>query len=250
MNHNMKVVILAGGFGTRLTEETSLKPKPMVEIGGYPILWHIMNIYSYYGFNEFYIALGYKGNMIKDYFLNYHYRNSNLSVNLSTGQTEILDKHSSNWTVNLIDTGVDTMTGGRLLRLKDYLSDAPFMLTYGDGVTDINIRDLADYHQSHNKVGTVSAVRPSARFGAINCKGDQVASFEEKPQTGEGWINGGFFVFNPGIFDYIENDTTILERAPLEKMANDQQLMTFKHTGYWQCMDTMRDKLTERLEFR
>ena len=238
----MKVVILAGGLGTRLAEETHLKPKPMVEIGGHPMLWHIMNIYSHYGYNEFFIALGYKGQVIKDYFINYQYRNSNISVDLSSGETTILKEHARNWKVNLIDTGTDTMTGGRLLRLKEYISDEPFMLTYGDGVSNVDIKELVNFHNQHGKIGTVTAVRPSARFGAINFEGDQVHSFQEKPQTGEGWINGGFFIFQPQFFDYLENDATILEREPLEGLTRQGELMSYKHSDYWRCMDTIRDR--------
>ena len=238
----MKVVILAGGFGTRLSEETIVKPKPMVEIGGKPILWHIMNIYWAYGYKEFIIALGYKGEVIKEYFLNYYNLNSDLTIFLKTGEVKASKNCFRDWIVHLIDTGLNTMTGGRLYRLRDKLKDGTFMLTYGDGVGNINIHRLVQFHKSHGKIATVTAVRPSARFGGIKFDGDRVKEFTEKPQTGEGWINGGFFVFEPKIFEYIDGDDTILEREPLENLVLDGQLMAYKHEDFWQCMDTLRDK--------
>ncbi len=238
----MKVVILAGGFGTRLSEETVVKPKPMVEIGGRPILWHIMNIYWAYGFNEFIIALGYKGEVIKEYFLNYYNLNSDLTISLKTGEVKVTRNCYRDWIIHLIDTGLNTMTGGRLHRLKDTLKDETFMLTYGDGVSNINIDKLVEFHRSHGKIATVTAVRPSARFGGVKFDGEKVIEFTEKPQSGEGWINGGFFVFEPQVFDYLYGDDTILERDPLENLAKDGQLMAYRHEGFWQCMDTLRDK--------
>lgn len=238
----MKVVILAGGFGTRLSEETVIKPKPMIEIGGKPILWHIMNIYSAYGFNEFVLALGYKGEVIKEYFLNYYNFQSNLTISLKTGEVSASKNCYRDWTVHLIDTGMDSMTGGRLHRLKDTLAGETFMLTYGDGVVDVDIRKLVEFHKSHGKIATVTAVRPSARFGGMKFNSDLVSEFTEKPQRGEGWINGGFFVFEPKIFDYLHGNDTVLERDPLENLAKDSQLMAYKHDGFWQCMDTVRDK--------
>jgi glucose-1-phosphate cytidylyltransferase len=239
----MNVVLLCGGLGTRLSEETSLRPKPMVEIGGRPILWHIMKIYEQHGITDFTLALGYKGEVIKDYFLNYHARLSNLSVQLKSGEVTYSNPTAEDWNVSMIDTGPNTMTGGRLLRLKDHLTkNGTFMLTYGDGVSNVNITELLKFHKSHNKIATVTAVHPPARFGDLNIEDGCVTHFKEKPQAGEGQINGGFFVFEPEIFDYIADDTTILERFPLEKLASDNQLMAYKHSGYWQSMDTLRDK--------
>ena len=239
----MKTVILCGGLGTRLSEETSLKPKPMVEIGGKPILWHIMKIYEKHGFNDFSLALGYKGEVIKNYFMNYHANQSNLAINLKSGKVSYSDPNSEDWNVSLIDTGALTMTGGRLLRLKQLIKDSgTFMLTYGDGVSNINIENLIKFHRSHGKTATVSAVRPLVRFGELMIDNSRVSRFEEKPQTGEGWINGGFFVFEPEIFDYIDDDTTLLEREPLENLSKNGELMAYKHDGFWQCMDTIRDK--------
>lgn len=239
----MKTVILCGGMGSRLSEETTLKPKPMVTIGGKPILWHIMNIYSTHGFNDFVLALGYKGEVIKEYFINYAAMSSDFNVDLATGEIRYGRSQRPNWKVRLVDTGDNSMTGGRLLRLKEDLAgEKSFMLTYGDGVSNINIRQLLQFHLEHGKTATVTAVRPVARFGGIHIKDNQVDHFIEKPQGGEGWINGGFFVFNQKIFDYLEDDQTILERAPLESATQDKQLMAFKHEGYWQCMDTIRDK--------
>ena len=239
----MKTVILAGGLGTRLSEETVSKPKPMVEIGGYPILWHIMNIYSHYNMNEFTIALGYKGYLIKDYFINYYNRQNDISINLKDGNITQLKTIEQKWKVDLIDTGKDTLTGGRLKRLEPHLKDSgTFMMTYGDGLSNINIQDLLKFHKSHQKIATISCVRPPARFGTMTFEDQRVTSFKEKPQTGEGWINGGFFVFEPEIFDYIEGDHSILEKAPLENLAKNNELMAYQHQGFWHCMDTLRDK--------
>ncbi len=238
----MKTIILCGGLGTRLSEETHVKPKPMVEIGGKPILHHVMKIYDSYGFNDFILALGYKGEIIKDYFLNYHSRNSDFTVNLSTGNVKFRNPNVENWNVSLVDTGLNSLTGGRLLRLKDLVKNETFMLTYGDGVSNVEINSLIKYHKSHGKIATVTSVRPPARFGGMKIIDGQVLDFKEKPQSGEGWINGGFFVFEPGVFDYLENDFTILEQSPLENLAKDGELMAFEHKGYWQCMDTVRDR--------
>jgi glucose-1-phosphate cytidylyltransferase len=238
----MKVVILAGGLGSRLSEETDIKPKPMVEIGDRPILWHIMKFYAHYGFNEFFIALGYKGEMIKRFFLDYFSLNGSMTLNLADGQ---LRKHSANcedWTVHLMDTGVDTLTGGRLKRLEPHLRDGTFMLTYGDGVGNVDLHQLLQFHLQHKGIATVTAVRPPARFGGMIFEGNRVVSFDEKPQIGEGWINGGFFVFEPGIFDYLAGDQTNLEADTLPRLAMDQQLSAYKHEGFWQCMDTLREK--------
>jgi len=239
----MKTVILCGGKGTRLSEETSLLPKPMIKIGEKPMLWHIMNIYSNYGQNEFILALGYKGEIIKEYFLNYYALNSDLTIDISSGQVNYQQSQKQNWKVELVDTGMNTLTGGRLLRLESILRpQGTFMLTYGDGVANIDINALVEFHKSHGKIATVTAVHPTARFGGITLDGNQIAEFKEKQQGGEGLINGGFFVFEPEIFDYLENDKTILERNPLEKLANDTQLMAYKHSGFWQCMDTIRER--------
>ena len=239
----MKTVILCGGMGTRLAEETQLRPKPMVEIGGRPILWHIMKMYEGYGFTDFTLALGYKGDVIKDYFLNYQARQSDLTVHLKSGEVDYRNSTAEDWRVSLIDTGADTMTGGRLLRLKPHLqSGGTFMLTYGDGVADVDITALLAFHRAHGRLATVTAVRPSARFGGMQIGEGQVLDFKEKPQSGEGWINGGFFVFEPAIFDYLKDDATVLEQSPLETLVKDRQLMAYEHSGYWQCMDTIRDR--------
>jgi glucose-1-phosphate cytidylyltransferase len=239
----MKVVILAGGLGTRLAEETSVKPKPMVEIGGHPILWHIMHTYAHYGLKQFVLALGYKGDVVKEYFLRYHPANSDLTVNLCTGEVRYHKRPANDWEVHMIDTGHDTLTGGRLLRLEPWLrQDGAFMMTYGDGVADINICDLLDFHRRCGKIATLTAVRPPARFGTMVFDGDRVIEFKEKPQTQEGWINGGFFVFEPEIFDYLQDDQSVLEAAPLERLAQDGELVAYRHFGFWQCMDTLRDK--------
>lgn len=239
----MKVVILCGGLGTRLSEETHVKPKPMVEIGGRPILWHIMKNYERHGVQDFMLALGYKGEVIKDYFLNYHARLSDLTVHLQTGQIDYSNPTAEDWRVSLIDTGPTTMTGGRLLRLKPYLqTGGTFMLTYGDGVSNVDISSLLDFHRSHGRIATVTAVRPPVRFGELSIEDNMVTQFQEKPQAGEGWVNGGFFVFEPEIFDLISDDSIMLERAPLEQLVRRQELMVFHHQGFWQCMDTLRDK--------
>jgi len=238
----MKVGILAGGFGSRLAEETEVKPKPMVEIGGRPILWHVMMHYSYYGFKNFVIALGYKGEVIKKYIVDYCSLESNLTVNLKKGKVNVHNTSKQDWIVDLVDTGIRTQTGGRIKHLKPYLGNNTFMLTWGDGVSDVNLHKLLAFHRSHGKLATITAVRPPARYGYMKFKGDEVKKFTEKPQIGEGWINGAFFVLEPGVFDYIEGDETVWEREPLEKLAEDGQLMAYRHTSFWQCMDTLREK--------
>jgi glucose-1-phosphate cytidylyltransferase len=237
----MKTVILAGGMGSRLLEETELRPKPLVEIGGQPILWHIMNIYAAYGANEFVVALGYKGELIKEYFLDFFSHHNDLTINLATGATNIENKARVDWTVHLVDTGAKTMTGGRVRRLKSRLTER-FMLTYGDGLANVDIRKLQAFHAAHGKLATVTIVRPPARFGGVKLDGDRVMDFTEKPQTGEGWINGGFFVLEPGVIDYIAGDDTAWETDPLERLAADGQLMAFKHDGFFQPMDTLRER--------
>ena len=239
----MKVVILAGGFGTRLAEETELKPKPMVEVGGRPMLWHIMKHFSHYGCNEFYLALGYKSEVVKRYFLDYARLVGDLRVNLGTGEVSTGNRECEDWVVNLIDTGSGTLTGGRVKRLQEQLGDEPFFLTYGDGVSDVNLNHLAELHRAQGRLVTVTAVRPPARFGSLVFDGDLVTAFTEKPQTGEGWINGGFLVCEPGIFDYIAGDESSLEADTLEALAADKQLAAYRHDGFWQCMDTRRDML-------
>ena len=238
----MKVVILAGGLGTRLSEETTVKPKPMVEIGAHPILWHVMNIYAAHGFKEFVVALGYKGEVIKHYFLNFYHYHCDLEVDLRRGCVKAVNGNPPDWSIQLVDTGQQTLTGGRLHRLRERLTDQTFMLTYGDGLGNIDIRALLKFHRAHGKVATVTAVRPVARFGGMTFEGKRVKSFKEKEQTDAGWINGGFFVFERGVFDYLDGDATILEGAPLERLAADGQLMGYQHKGFWQCMDTLREK--------
>lgn len=241
----MKTVILCGGLGTRLSEETTVKPKPMVEIGGAPILWHIMNIYAHYQHRDFILALGYKAEIIKEFFINYYTMTSNLTVQLGNGKVAFNDCSAEDWTVTMIDTGRNSMTGGRLHRLEESLRPhGTFMLTYGDGVADVDIDGLVKFHKSHGKLATVTAVRPPARFGRMIFEGDQVVDFKEKPQTEEGWINGGFFIFEPDVFDYLHGDDTVLEADPLENLARDGELMAYKHEGFWHCMDTLRDKNT------
>lgn len=238
----MKTVILAGGLGTRLGEETEVKPKPMVEIGGRPILWHIMKHYAHYGFREFFIALGYKGEVIKRYFLEYYSLNSSMTIDLSNGKVETYNKECEDWIVSLMDTGQETSTGGRVKKLEQWLKDSTFMLTYGDGVCDINLKDLLKFHHSHGRIATVTAVRPGARFGGLIFDGDLVADFTEKSQVGEGWINGGFLVFEPAIFNYLGGDHSSLEADAMEQLAADRQLAAYRHDHFWQCMDTLRDK--------
>ncbi len=238
----MKTVILAGGLGTRLTEETALRPKPMVEIGGRPILWHVMSIYANHGFREFVIACGYKGEVIKRYFSDYMTHHADWLVDLQSGERTVVSKHTPDWRVHLRDTGIKTLTGGRLLRLRPLLEDGPFMVTYGDGLADIDIGALVAFHHAHGKLATVTAVHPPSRFGAMQLNGDLVDRFSEKPQTDVGWINGGFFVFEPAVLDYITGDDTSLERDPLERLAADRQLMAYRHDGFWQPMDTLREK--------
>lgn len=243
----MKAVILAGGAGTRISEETISRPKPMVEIGGRPILWHIMNIYSHYGVTDFVVCCGFKGYMIKEYFANYNAHLSDISVDLATGNIKYFNCKAEPWKVELIDTGVSTMTGGRLKRIKEHVGEDTFMLTYGDGVADVNITKALEFHKHHSKVATVTAVQPSGRFGSLSIgSDDEVADFVEKPVGDGGWINGGFFIFNSKIFDYIEDDSTVLEKDPLETLAKEKQLAAYKHNGFWRPMDTMRDK--EELE--
>lgn len=244
----MKTVILAGGLGTRLAEETQVKPKPMVEIGGKPLLWHLMNIYSAHGFCEFIVALGYKGECIKEYFLNFYALNNDLTIDLSRGDTTVHDGRQPGWRVHLVDTGLRTETGGRIKRLEEWIAGETFMLTYGDGVGNVNICDLLAFHRSHGKLATVSAVRPPARFGGLRLVepgngGGRIVEFTEKPQTGEGWINGGFFVLEPGVFGFIGGDETIWEREPLEELAREGELMAYPHEGFWQPMDTLREKM-------
>lgn len=239
----MKAVILAGGLGSRLSEETVLRPKPMVEIGGRPMLWHIMNIYAAYGITEFIIALGYKGDMIKEYFLNFFALNNDLSVDLSTGKTTIHDGKQPNWKVHLVDTGLQTNTGGRLKRLTGWLKDdETFMFTYGDGVADVDLRALLKHHYTQGKLATVTAVRAPARFGRLGLDGPIVREFNEKPEAGEGWINGGYFVLHKKALDYIEDDSTAWEREPIERLASSGQMAGYPHTGFWSCMDTLREK--------
>lgn len=238
----MKVVILAGGLGTRLAEETELKPKPMIEIGGHPILWHIMKIYAHYGFNEFFITLGYKGEAIKRFFYDYHQLSGDLSINFSTNQIAIKNRTCEDWTVHLVDTGQNSMTGGRVKRLENFLRDETFMVTYGDGVSNVDIKKLVEFHRSHGKLATVTAVHPPPRYGELLINEDLTTSFSEKPETHKGWINGGFLVFEPQVLDYLSGDDSILEREALERLARENQLVAYKHAGFWQCADTLHDK--------
>ena len=238
----MKVIILAGGFGTRLSEYTETIPKPMVTVGGRPILWHIMRSYAHFGHKDFYLALGYKAEVVKEYFLNYRSLNSDFTVDLSTGKIDPHEVEDIDWSVTLVNTGLDTMTGGRLKRLRSFIGNEPFMLTYGDGVADIDMEALLKFHKSHGKMITLSAVRPAARFGDLDFEGDRVSSFQEKAQLHEGWINGGFFIIEPEFFDFIDDDSQMLEREPLERAVRAGELMAYKHPGFWHCMDTKRDR--------
>jgi glucose-1-phosphate cytidylyltransferase len=239
----MKVLILAGGLGTRISEESDLKPKPMVEIGGKPILWHIMKSYSYYGLNEFIILCGYKGYAIKEYFSNYYKHMADMTIDLCNNDIEFHKNHAEPWKITLVDTGLETMTGGRVKRVQEYIKNEPFMLTYGDGVSDINFKDLLKFHQEHGKLMTMTSVQPEGRFGAISSteKG-LIEKFEEKPKGDGAWINGGFMVCQPEVLNYIENDQTVLEQKPLNDLANDKEIMAYKHKGFWKPMDTLRDK--------
>ncbi len=240
----MKVVILAGGYGTRISEESHLKPKPMIEIGEKPILWHIMKHYSHYGFSEFIICLGYKGNLIKEYFANYFLYGADVTFDMRYGNNmQVHTNMSEPWKVTLVNTGLDTMTGGRLKRVKDYLQNDTFMLTYGDGVSDVNITELLEYHKTHGKLATVTAVQPGGRYGVLGVNEDAtVLEFIEKPNTLDVWINGGFFVLEPKVIDYLEGDNTVFEQGPLSALAKEGQISAFKHAGFWQCMDNQRDK--------
>ncbi len=244
----MRVVILAGGRGTRLAEESTTRPKPMVEIGGRPILWHILQLYARHGHRDFVVACGYRGEVIKEYFHGYAIQNSDFTIDLASGATEILSRPAEGWRVSVIDTGLDTMTAGRIRRLRAHLGEEPFMVTYGDGLGSIDISALLAFHRAQGRLATVTAVRPPARFGDLLLSGGAVTAFTEKPQTGAGWINGGFFVFEPGVFDYLTGDDVSLEREPLERLAADGQLSAFEHHGFWQPMDTLREKqLLEQL---
>jgi len=240
----MKVVILAGGLGTRISEESHLKPKPMIEIGDKPILWHVMKTYSHYGFNDFVICLGYKGYVIKEFFADYYLHGSDITFDMTNNQMVVHDNFSEPWKVTLVDTGLNTMTGGRVKRIQQYIGNEPFMLTYGDGVADLNINKLVDFHQSQGKIATLTAVQPDGRFGVLDIDDDNnnINAFREKSKEDGGWINGGFMVFQPEIFDYIDGDSTVLEKLPLETLALKGELSAYKHKGFWQCMDTQRDK--------
>lgn len=238
----MQVVILAGGYGTRLAEETATRPKPMVEIGGKPIIWHLMHVYAACGFKDFLVACGYRGELIKEYFHNAYIHNNDFVADLGDGSIDTLNSGRVDWRIGVFDTGLETQTGGRLLRLRDHIGDNRFMVTYGDGLSNVDLRALVNFHELHGKIATVTAVRPPARFGSLVIEGEEVREFAEKPQAGEGWINGGFFVFEPEIFGYIEGPQTLLEREPLEGLAERGELMAFKHDGFWQPMDTLRDK--------
>ncbi len=239
----MKVVLLAGGLGTRLSEETVVKPKPMVEVGGMPILWHIMKIYSSYGFNEFVVCLGYKGYVIKEYFANYFLHKSDVTIDLSTNGITVHDSQAEPWKITLVDTGDTSMTGGRIKRIRQHVNNETFMFTYGDGLGDVNITELLEFHKKHNKLCTVTSVQPSGRFGALNIlEGNEVHSFMEKPKGDGSWINGGYFVCEPQVFDYIEGDSTIWEKDPMEKLASDGQMVAYKHHDFWRPMDTLKDK--------
>lgn len=238
----MKVIVLAGGFGTRIAEYADRIPKPMVTVGNKPILWHIMKTYACYNHKNFYIALGYKAEVLKEYFLNYRSLNEDFTVDLRTGEISSHKTHAEDWKVTLVDTGLDSNTGGRVKRLQEHIGNETFLLTYGDGVSDVDINRLIEFHKSHGKMVTITAVRPGARFGELELEDDRVVSFQEKPQTTQGWINGGFFVMEPEFFELIDGDESILEKSPLEKAAKMGELMSYRHDGFWQCMDTKRDR--------
>ena len=239
----MKVVILAGGFGTRISEESVLKPKPMVEIGGKPILWHIMKGYAHYGYTDFLICAGYKQDVIKQYFFDYYLHNADVAFDLQTNSMQVLNSHSEPWKVTVVDTGLNTMTGGRIKRVRQYLGDEPFMLTYGDGVANVNLKELEEFHKSHGKIATLTAVNIGQRFGVLDLDdAGQIQAFREKDDDDGSLINGGFMVLNPGVFDYIEGDDTVFEQEPLRNLARDGELMAFRHEGFWKCMDTQREK--------
>jgi glucose-1-phosphate cytidylyltransferase len=238
----LKAVILAGGHGTRISEETHLKPKPMIEIGGKPMLWHIMKEYSSHGINDFVICCGYKGYMVKEYFANYFLHMSDVTFNMKENSMEVHHKFVEPWTVTLVDTGLNTMTGGRLKKVREYVKDDTFCFTYGDGLSDVNISELIQFHTKKNTKATVTSVQPPGRFGTLDISGDKITNFKEKPAGDGNWINGGYFVLEPSVFNYLEDDTTVWERDPLEKLAEENQLSAFKHTGFWQPLDTLRDK--------
>lgn len=240
----MKAVILAGGLGTRLAEETQVKPKPMVEIGSKPILWHIMKIYSHWGINDFIFCLGYKGYSIKEYFANYFLHSSDVTFDLSINKMSIHRNCCEPWRVTLVDTGLNSMTGGRLKRVREFIQDEDFCFTYGDGVANVNVSEVIDFHKKHGALATMTGVQPPGRFGALEISGDRIMTFKEKPQGDHAWVNGGFFVLSPGVFDYIEDDNTVWEAEPLENLAREGQLHVYRHRGFWQCMDTLRDKIS------
>ena len=238
----MKAVILAGGLGTRISEETHLKPKPMIEIGGKPILWHIMKIYSSYGINEFIICCGYKGYMVKEYFANYFLHTSDVTFDMQNNKMEVHQKFAEPWKVTLVDTGLETMTGGRLKKVKSFVGDETFCFTYGDGISNVNISKLIEFHKNNKTIATVTAVQPPGRFGTLDISGNKITKFKEKPAGDGNWINGGYFVLEPSVFDYLKDDITVWEREPLERLAKENQLSAFKHNGFWQPLDTLRDK--------
>jgi len=238
----MKAVILAGGFGTRISEETDVKPKPMIEIGGMPLLWHIMKSYSSYGINEFVICCGYKGYVVKEYFANYFLHMSDVTFDMKNNKMEVNQKFAESWKVTLVDTGLNTMTGGRLKKIQKYLDNETFCFTYGDGLADIDLKKLINFHKKNNSFATLTAVQPPGKYGALNLKKNKVTKFEEKPAGDGSWINGGFFVLEPEIFNYLKNDSTVWEKEPLEKMAKQNKVTAYKHSGFWQALDTLRDK--------